>query len=267
MTQTGAPVTESNQDKKFNKKKLSTKRRWLYNLLILVCVAVIGYSGYQLWLIYHEYDKADSSYEKVVNKVVSPPQNDDDEYPDIDFAALREINPDVIAWIYIPETKVNYPVVSGRDNIYYLTHILDGTRNANGTIFLDMNNSNDLSDDNSILHGHHMKNGSMFAQIEAYKNQEFFDEHPQGYLIMPDTVYRVEFFAGIVRDGSAETPINFGSLEEKSRWVKEVQGASTFKTDEPEVTTDTRFLSLSTCEYSLKDGRYLLSGVLVELER
>lgn len=259
-------MVEPKQQANIKKKKSRTKFRCLYNLLIIACVAIIGYSGYQLWLIYHEYDKADSSYEKIVNEVVSPPRSKDDDYPDVDFASLWKINPDVIGWIYIPDTKVNYPVVSGRDNIYYLSHILDGTRNASGAIFLDMNNAHDLSDDNSILHGHHMKNGSMFAQIEAYKDQKFFDEHPRGYLIMPDTVYRVEFFSGIVRDGSAETPINFGSLEEKSQWVKEVQKVSTFKADEPEVTTDTRFLSLSTCEYSLKDGRYLLSGVLVELE-
>lgn len=92
------------------------------------------------------------------------PENDID-LPEINFKALQQVNPDVIGWIYSPETTINYPVVQGDDNAFYLKHLADGTENRNGCPFLDLQNRSDFSDDNSIIYGHHMQNGTMFAGI------------------------------------------------------------------------------------------------------
>lgn len=251
--------------------KRAKKKSWrvyLYDALILLSLIVIAFSAFQLYKIYSEYEVAEESYSDLMGQVLSPPDTTsaptEDEYPLVNFEELRAINPEVLGWIYVPNTKISYPLTSGRDNIYYLNHLLDGTRSKNGTIFLDMNNAVDFTDENSVLHGHHMRNGSMFAQIENYKKQEFFDENPYGYLITPEKVFRLEFFAGIVMKASS-VPSNFADLEAKDAWVNEMRSDSTFETNPYPTSEDMRFVSLSTCDYTVDDGRYMLSARMVEI--
>ena len=86
----------------------------------------------------------------------------------------------MIGWIYSSDTTINYPVVQGSDNAYYLKHLADGTENRNGCPFLDVQNRPDFTDDNSIIYGHHMQNGTMFADISWYEDQNYYNEHPVG---------------------------------------------------------------------------------------
>ena len=92
-------------------------------------------------------------------------------------------NPDIVAWIYIEGTKINYPIVQGEDNSYYLKHLFSGEWNGSGCIFLDSRNDASFADRHSIIYGHHMKNGTMFTDLDKYKKQDFFDEHPVALLI------------------------------------------------------------------------------------
>ena len=94
----------------------------------------------------------------------------------IDFAVLDSQNPDVVAWIQIPGTQINYPVVQGKDNDYYLHRDLNGQKSTAGTIFLDYADQADFSSLHNVLYGHHMKNGSMFKDISRYKDQGYFDQ-------------------------------------------------------------------------------------------
>ena len=85
-----------------------------------------------------------------------------------DFEALRQIDENVVAWLYGPETPVNYPVVQAADNEYYLTHMFGKKKNSAGAIFVDAGCSPDFSDMHTILYGHHMKNGTMFSSLTGY---------------------------------------------------------------------------------------------------
>lgn len=125
-------------------------------------------------------------------------------WPEVDFEALREINPDLVGWIYIEGTEINYPVVQGADNQYYLKHLFTGEWNSSGCIFLGARNCTDLSDRNSILYGHHMKDGSMFHGLMEYKSQEYYDEHPTVLFLTPDANYEVKIFAGYVASVDAD---------------------------------------------------------------
>ena len=91
----------------------------------------------------------------------------------IDFSALDSQNPDVVAWIQIPGTQINYPVVQGKDNDYYLHRDLNRQKSTAGTIFLDYADRADFSSLHNVLYGHHMKNGSMFKDISRYKDQGY----------------------------------------------------------------------------------------------
>lgn len=188
-----------------------------------------------------------------------------EDLPEINFKALQEVNPDVIGWIYSPDTTINYPVVQGDDNAYYLKHLADGTENRNGCPFLDVQNRPDFTDDNSVIYGHHMQNGTMFAGISWYEDQSYYDEHPVMYLMTPSATYRIELFSGYITtmDSSAYMQ-NFGSVREHTDWLKEVSGRSDFRAN-LEISAYDRVITLSTCAYRFENARYVLHGKLVKL--
>ena len=103
----------------------------------------------------------------------------------VDFAALQAINPDIVAWLRIPGV-LEYPVVRGEDNSYYLNHTVQKTYNIAGSIFLDYRNERDFSDRKNIIYGHNMKDGSMFQGLHKYENEQYLETHNKVYLYLPD---------------------------------------------------------------------------------
>lgn len=110
--------------------------------------------------------------------------------PVVDFDSLKAINPDVVGWIYVPGTSINYPVVQGEDNTHYLTHLFDDTPNSSGSIFLDADaTAPGMVDQQTPLYGHHMNNRSMFYEIDDTVDQAAFDAITDVYYITPDATY------------------------------------------------------------------------------
>ena len=147
----------------------------LTKLLLVIFTAIFLFSGYNLLKIFLEYHAGTSEYSQAANQYVKEkedgnkePVADLEEGSDtcpieIDFASLQAENPDVVGWIYSPDTVINYPVMKGETNDTYLHTMLNGQYNSSGSIFMDYRNNPDLSDYVTILYGHHMKNGSMFV--------------------------------------------------------------------------------------------------------
>ena len=138
-------------------------------------------------------------------------------FPVVDFDSLLEINSELIGWIIIEDTPISYPVVQGEDNQYYLRHLFDRTYSNYGCIFIDARNGHPFADKNTIIYGHHMKNESMFSSLALYKQQDYFDQHPEAMIITPTGNYLVHFFSGFVantNDVAWET--SFGSDVVKS---------------------------------------------------
>ena len=252
-------------------KKKQPPKKFFRTFALVLCLCVVAVSGYQLYIGQREYDQGEDMYTEVVQGVqgaelqtVMIPAEEPGAtpepivIPDIDFEVLSQVNVEGLAWIYSPDSKINYPVVQGKDNKYYLNHLIDDKRNRYGTIFLDYRNSPDFSDRNSVMYGHHMRNGSMFAGIELYKEQSYYDAHPYMYLLTKNACYRIELFAGVVRDNSdnvlffendAAFLAHVAALREKSTFLSPVQ-----------VTVDDRLITLSTCAYDFKNARYILVG-------
>ena len=116
---------------------------------------------------------------------------------EIDFADLQEnVNPDIYAWIYIPDTQVDYPVLQhSTDNYYYLNYNLDGSKGYPGCIYTEDYNEKDFSDPNTVIYGHNMKNGTMFAGLHKFEDSEYFAEHPYVYIYTEERLYVYEIFA------------------------------------------------------------------------
>ena len=178
----------------------------------------------------------------------------------MDFEKLKGLNPDAVAWITIEGTEIDYPVVQGKDNEFYLEHLFSGEYGIAGSIFMEMTNTPDFSDQNTIIFGHHMNNGSMFANLDKYRSQKYYDEHPVMTLYTPQGDYLVEWFAGYAIT-AAPIPTVFGNDAAFEEYVEQAVRKSNFKTN-VEVLQADQIITLCTCSYVSDDARYILVGVL-----
>ncbi len=183
---------------------------------------------------------------------------------DMDFAALKEASPDLVGWLYCPDTAINYPVVQGQDNSYYLSHLADGSENRNGCLFMDCGNRSGLSDENTLIYGHHMASGKMFACLVSYAGQEYYEAHPVVYLVTEEKDYRLELFAGYTAavDSDAYT-LRFASGGDFAAWLVRIKERSDFSSD-VRVGEGDHIVTLSTCAYSFENARYVVHGKLTE---
>ena len=181
---------------------------------------------------------------------------------ELDLEALREVNPDVIGWILIPDTVINYPLMQGEDNEYYLKRTWDEKKNAVGSIFLEYLSSPDLTDFNTIVYGHNMNDGSMFASLRKYRKQEYWQAHPYVYIRSDAGVYRYEIFSSYLAKVDSNTyGLAFPSDESKAAFLNNAILDSVIRTDvEPEPTD--RVLTLSTCSGSGYSTRWVVHARL-----
>lgn len=175
----------------------------------------------------------------------------------IDFTTLYAQNSDVVAWIQIPGTQINYPVVQGKDNDYYLHHDLNGQKSTAGTIFLDYADEPDFSSLHNVLYGHHMKNGSMFKDISRYKDPGYFDQHSEIILYTPKREIHLKALAAVCTLPDAiRRKTEFASGEEFSSYIQQMTaGASA---SEPIEGTIVRLYSFVTCSYEFDNARTIL---------
>lgn len=248
-------------------------RRTISNILIIVFSAIIAFSGYRLWKIFHEYHVGEKQYEQTADSYVRPKDPDHtlaDNGPQecpitVDFDGLLAENSDVVGWIYSEGTQINYPVLRGESNETYLRHMINGQYNSSGSIFMDFRNNPDLSDFNTIIYGHHMKNGSMFASLHQYTKQSYYDEHKYMWYLTPGHIYRFDLIAGYVGDAEAEIYTIFMERGELDSYLSFASSVSTFEPDHmPENING--IVVLSTCSYEYDDARYVVVCVPVMMD-
>lgn len=189
----------------------------------------------------------------------------DVDWPEVDFGQLTQINPEIIGWIYIKGTDINYPVVQADDNDYYLTRLFDGTYNDSGSIFLDASASPDFTDRHSIIFGHNMKNRTMFAQLLDYKLPGFYEEHPEILLMTPTQNYLIRIFSGHLADSRVDAWERSFESTSFSEWLQGISAQSTFDAEfQPQA--DDLIVSLSTCSYEYYEANYLVHGYIAYTE-
>ncbi|MDO4572803.1 MAG: class B sortase [Clostridia bacterium] len=182
----------------------------------------------------------------------------------IDFAALKEINSDIIAWIRLPGTSIDYPIVQTNNNSYYLSHLFDGSSNQLGTLFMDYENKGGFSDQHILIYGHAMQDGSMFGSLENYASAAYYKSHPEAMIYLPDgSSYRLVIFAAArLAAFRSLLPVSFESDEDFLRYIEDVRAVSAFSTG-LSVSANDHVVSLCTCVSDSTDYRFIVSGKLV----
>lgn len=182
-------------------------------------------------------------------------------FPKVDFDALSSVNSDVIGWIYVSGTNINYPIVKGNDNKEYLNILFNGETNRAGSIFMDHRNSGDFSDRNNIIYGHRLSSKTMFTALKEYKKQEFYDSHPSFVIVTPENNYEILIFSAYianVNDSAWQLDFSDGEYE---KWLREVSERSLFKTEVTPTPSD-RVVTLSTCTYEFNNARFIVHGII-----
>jgi sortase B len=182
-----------------------------------------------------------------------------------DFGQLTGSLPDIIGWIRNPGASIDYPVMQGEDNDYYLRRLPNGKNNQIGSIFIDYRNAADFSDKNTLIYGHYTRQGYMFGSLSKYKKPAYYRGHPFMLLYTPEADYMVELFAGYLLDPEQENPqIYFDDETEFNDYISGLRERSVFQS-EVEVGSEDRLLTLCTCDYSFTNARFVLVGRLCEI--
>lgn len=204
-------------------------------ILLGVLVAVLLAAGIWIFQIVSEYQRADQEYEELTEYIretdeEDTPQDDkvenreDEETEEsgsaenfiVDFEALKQINADIVAWIRIPGV-LDYPVVQGTDNSYYLHHTFRREYNIAGSIFLDARNTADFSDSKNIIYGHNMRDGSMFHVLRKFQDLDFYQANREIWLYLPDGSVQVYEIVGCeeVKAAGEIYELQTGKIEDK----------------------------------------------------
>jgi len=277
--------------------------RILRFLLITFLTAAICISGYKLWEISEQYIREAQVKDSVLK--YRPAENTASAEAEPNTAAespehsnggaagkknknnrfitdlQNDVNKDIIGWITIPNTKIDYPFVISKDNDFYLRRDLYGNRAAAGTLFADYRCAPDFSDFNTIIYGHTMKNGSMFGELKLFAEEGFFESNRFGTIFLKDGTYTIEFFAYMVvraddniiygiSAAGAERREFFDYVKKYALNYREPDAKQALPADADvnvsdninSCNIDSNIVTLSTCSYQYDGARIVLLAVL-----
>ncbi|WP_346886613.1 class B sortase [Clostridium sp. UBA4395] len=259
------------------KYKTKQKNTFYRNIKIIILSLIMIYCLYQIiHYIYNSYcnNKLNSQLQELYidntqeiktseNNINNSEKLESKEDAKINFKDLLAINSEVVGWIKIQDTNINYPVVKGKDNEYYLNHNIKKESSASGSIFMDYRNKVNEEDLNTIIYGHNMKDGSMFKTLASYKEEDFLINHPIIELTTLNKTTKWEIFSVYITDTSFNyIRTNFENEEDYGEFLSTMKNKSIHDVG-INVTSDDVILTLSTCTYEFYDARFAIHARLV----
>lgn len=223
----------------------------------ILILLMLSYGVYSLWDTYKIY--ANSFVDEELLKF--RPTDDGEDNPTL--KDLKKLNPDVKAWIQVPKSNIDYPVVQGQDDMEYINKNVYGEFELSGAIFLSCLNKDDFSDPYNLVYGHNMKNGGMFADVADFTNKEYFETHQKGKLYLTDATRKIRFFACMkVTAADAKIYHPDGYRKENLKDLLDYIQANAVQYRDVNVTDENSLIALSTCSEAETNGRVVLIGKL-----
>ncbi|GAA0855788.1 sortase SrtB [Clostridium nitritogenes] len=221
-------------------------------IINVVLIVAIIFSLYKVITKMMDYKESKNTYEKV-QEVKNNSNNFSEE--------LIKINEDYKMWIEVPNTNINYPVVQGQDNDFYLSHDFNKKESSSGAIFIDYKNNID-KDKNIIIYGHNMKNKSMFQNLMKFKDESFWKENNEIILNIDGKRYKYEIFSSYISNAKdIDLKTNFENDDEYLKYIDDIKKKSIFHRD-MDIKSNDRIVTLSTCSYEKDDARMIIHGRL-----
>ena len=234
---------------------MKQKKKRLTRGLLVLAVILLGISS---WLLYNEHSALRDSGAQSDLK----PAEDGSRV--LDFAALQAEYPDIVAWLTIDGTVIDYPLVQAADNAYYLGRTAQGKENKLGALFLDYRCRRDLSGFNTVVYGHYLRSGAMFSDLAKFKEKAYFESHASGTLYTPQGTYPLKIFAVTIADASSDFyDYAFESPARCQAHLDMIRKKAMHNRDVG-VTCDDRLLTLSTCSYEFKTARTLVIAKIAQ---
>lgn len=250
---------KSNTLSKDQRKKILIIRnisRFLDYIVLIISLLALFIGIYAFWDTHQVMEVADSETYSMYK-----PNSEDD----LTFDQIRAKNPDVLGWIDLYGTNIDYPIVQGKDNEEYLNKTVLGKFSTTGSIFLDASNKKDFSDFQNILYGHYMAERKMFGDMELFKDREFFNTHKYGVIHRVNKKSRgIEFFAFLKTVGTDDKILSISkNSQEKPDLINHIYENADYsrKLDFGE---NENLVILDTCDLSVTNGRYILIGRLTD---
>ena len=214
-------------------------------------------------------NQAEAGYQDMQANLVI--ENEDPYESKIDFESLWEVNEDAYAWIQIPGTVIDYPILQSatEEDDYYLNTTIDGKKGYPGSIYTEKYNSTAFTDPVTVVYGHDMIEGTMFTDLHKYEDKEFFDSYPYIYIYLPDRTLKYQIFAAVrFDDRYILGNYNFLEAEDFQNYLDELRSSIDGNVNpDVEVTQQSSILSLSTCIADAPENRWLVNATLVEQEQ
>ena len=280
------------------KKKRATFGDIMRTLLMLIALVVFLFSGYTLYGYYNEYKKGTDEYDNLESNFAIEVEEDETEDFDalesdealqsitgrevatvwendrevtiptmknpIDFAELKSVIEDIVGWLRIRALDISYPVVQGEDNDYYLHRTFEGVDNFAGCLFVNCDNEPDLTDQNTIIYGHNMKNGSMFGKLKKFQEEETFNKSKFFWIFTEDFIYQYRIFSAMTVN---KIGINYQTffLEDEFQEFKDAAFRnSVVENSNVSLSYEDRIVTLSTCTGD-DSTRFVVMGKLAQV--
>ena len=250
---------------------MKNKLRFGFGILCALAALICGAYLFWYYLGSGETQKHEKIRKEVQTEVTQTENTQTSEGAGnpVDFKKLQEVNPDVCAWIEVPETQIHYPVVQSLTHEeYYLDHTWDGKAGAKGAIFIQSYNRKDFTDFNTVIYGHEMGDGTMFNALHNYMDQDYWNGHQKVVVYTPGKTRTYQIFASVVYDDRhIMKTFHFTEATDRQKFLDSLYASRDLRSQYDKtvkVTAEDQIITLSTCIGPEPDKRYLVEAVLID---
>jgi len=246
-------------------------KKILKALYILLFISIAVFCFHRAYKIKQEQLKIKEEQTELIDIAEIPEKVEDveEKKDEINFQELININSDFVGWIKIDDTNINYPIVQGTNNTYYLKHSFYKEYSNAGSIYMDATANSSFESRNTFIYGHYTSDGSMFGQLGKYMKQDFYDKHKEIYIYTSEQNYKLEVFSVHVDKASSKSyQMNFTTDESYKDYIDLMKSYSVIKSDIEIDYTEDRIVTLYSCSHErghAKDDRYFVHAKLIEI--